>query len=523
MSEIQIFISYARDDDGAPPDLPDAKGFVTFLHEQLNFEFKDLGQPRPKIWRDTRRIPNADQFEPLIEQAIAASSLLLVVLSKNWMARPFCRRELDSFAKRWSSGGELDLRQRIIVVGKRHVDPDKRPSLLQGQQGFAFYTLNDPEEVDLAHEFFARGRVRDDRYYECLSQLAEYLWRTAERIAVRKPPAGPGPDPVEVQPTESQPIVLTTGRTVYVGKPANDVRPAYDRLVKELLGRGYAVVPEVGKEIPCDSSAVRFIDDALAAAEVSVHLLGKKSGYSPEDEAPIAKLQLARAALRMERPPNEAIGFRRIIWAPKSVEDDAPSAAAIDRDPLAVLAAFDHQLPSDKVEGDSLSKFVDFLIQHLVRTAPANRRPPEIKADTRVYLYHSPEDSDYVFDLADALQKRQVETVLPAFEGSEREVKSFHRQKLAECDAVALCWAAAPEVWVRAQSSELRDWHGLGRTKQFAYRSVVAGPPPGNRKKASKHLFPPSEIDVILDLTDKGRPLPELLDLLVPAVGPSAP
>src|SRR5438445_11187569 len=89
MSVTQIFISYARDDDAAPPDLSreEAKGFVTSLHEQLLYEFQELGQPRPKIWRDTRGINPGDQFEPLIDEAIAASSLLVVVLSRNWLTR----------------------------------------------------------------------------------------------------------------------------------------------------------------------------------------------------------------------------------------------------------------------------------------------------------------------------------------------------------------------------------------------------------------------------------------------------
>src|SRR6266852_9122700 len=92
MSTTQIFISYARDDDAAPPDLNrgDAKGFVTSLHEQLLYEFQELGQPRPKIWRDTRGISPGDQFEPLIDEAIAASSFLLVVISRNWLTRPYC-------------------------------------------------------------------------------------------------------------------------------------------------------------------------------------------------------------------------------------------------------------------------------------------------------------------------------------------------------------------------------------------------------------------------------------------------
>ena len=59
---------------------------------------------------------------------------------------------------------------------------------------------------------------------------------------------------------------------------------------------------------------------------------------------------------------------------------------------------------------------------------------------------------------------------------------------------------------------ELFDENLLAST---SYRSVVAGPPPGTRKKV-KGLFPPREIDFVVDLIDKGRPSPEMLDQLVP-------
>ena len=94
-----IFISYARDDDLPPPDKPDRKGFVTFLDEALRYEFRDLGPERPKVWRDTRRIADGAQFTPEIEDALKSASVLLVILSPNWLASTWCKRELETFAK----------------------------------------------------------------------------------------------------------------------------------------------------------------------------------------------------------------------------------------------------------------------------------------------------------------------------------------------------------------------------------------------------------------------------------------
>ncbi len=140
----QIFISYARDDDEPPPGQPDAQGFVTHLHNQLLYELKQLGQPRPRLWRDTKRIERGDQFEPELEQALAASSVLLVVLSRNWIARDWCRRELEVFARQFPHENERSLRERIVVVRKNAVDAAAHPKLLQGQEGYSLHSV-DPE------------------------------------------------------------------------------------------------------------------------------------------------------------------------------------------------------------------------------------------------------------------------------------------------------------------------------------------------------------------------------------------
>jgi len=64
---------------------------------------------------------------------------------------------------------------------------------------------------------------------------------------------------------------------------------------------------------------------------------------------------------------------------------------------------------------------------------------------------------------------------------------------------------------------------GAGPQAAVLYRAVVAAPPPGSRKKAGKLLFPRSDIDLWVDLTDKNVPSADLLDMLVPASHAAAP
>lgn len=500
----QIFISYSTDDDAPPPDKADGKGFVTFLENAIRYEFKDLGPDRPTTWRDTKRIESGDQFLPEIEEALKSASILLVVLSPNWLASKYCRAELESFAKYHGPDG---LRERVVVVGKRHVDPGVRPAALQGQVGFKFYMRNeDSKDIGGDVEYFDRGAARDERYWERLKALAAYLVKRQPRPA-------------------AVPLYAPTGRTIFVAKPATDMRAGYDRIVSELVGKGHTVVPDPQEEVPLEA-AVDVIDAALSKAEIAVHLLGEKAGEAPEDQPPMVKLQLERAAEKASRDAEEK--FHRLIWAPSvwivSSIGKQP-AAELARRPLEVLAKFDRQLASDKIEGDGLSRFVDFLNQHLSVIAPP--RPvtscSPAAGDMRLFLYHSREDSGYALSLAQALQQRKLEPLLPALDGPEADIRSFNTRQLIECDGVIVCWAAASEVWVRAYANGLRNWSELGRSQQFRYRAVVAAPPPGERKRASKLLFSRNEIDLVVDLSDKDIPTADLLDMLVPVASASAP
>jgi hypothetical protein len=97
----QIFMSYARDDDLAPPGRDDlTKGLCHLSRRAVALRVDLAWGRRPKLWRDKRGIDPADQFDALIVKAIEDSQLLVVMLSRNWLARYWCRRELELFRAR---------------------------------------------------------------------------------------------------------------------------------------------------------------------------------------------------------------------------------------------------------------------------------------------------------------------------------------------------------------------------------------------------------------------------------------
>ena len=493
----QIFVSYARNDD--LPPLGEKTGFINDLYANLKQEFRRLGPDTPELWRDKREIEPSDQFDPIIEKAVNDSQLLLVVLSRNWLKRPYCVRELELFAKRWKSDGDQGIRKRIVVVGKHNVNPNDRPPHLQGQEGFIFYQRDGEEEAGREED------LTDREYYDAVKRLASSLWLRAQKQE---------PESVANDSARTSSDAPKSERTIYLAKPAADMRDAYLRLVDELQGRGYAVVPERDVEIPHDTTACDFVDGAVSRAELSIHLLGEKAGYEPaEDVDRIVKLQLTQAA---KRAAAEA-SFRRVIWAPKVLVDQDGGTQSAERDPFEVLKKFDRQLESDKIEGNEISKFSEFVLQHLTQTAPRPELVDLIEGDAQVYVYHRPEDTEYAVGFAKALQARNVTPVFPTFEGDPVELTAWHKRRLRESDAVVVCWANAAEVWALSQFSEFKNWHELGREKKFACRALVAGPPPGQRKLVLIEVPPRSEVDVVLDLTKRDKPLPEDLDPLINA------
>ena len=306
-------------------------------------------------------------------------------------------------------------------------------------------------------------------------------------------------------------------------------------VVEELIRRGFRVVPDPSAALPSAGElAARAIDEALAGAELSVHLLGAKAGPIPEDSVPLVRLQLERAAARIVQPAPavpDPRAFHRVIWAPRILQALAEDAAA--RDPFAVLAkqsglAADAKpetaiRPGDKLDGDTLTKFVQFVLQHLAEIGrPASSRLPTVTAGSQIYVQHDERDASTAETVADGLERLGFEPLLPALEGDPAERQRVHRDALQTADAVLLCWAEAADVWVRAGASELRRWEDLGRSTAFACRGVLALPPQRPAKERLRKYPPKNDLDSVIDATATPQVTAEALaPLLRPLLGGS--
>jgi hypothetical protein len=514
--DVVIFMSYAHDDDLILSQDLDEPGFVSFLDQQLRLKLRDIGARQANVWRDRRRIGQGDQFADIIDDGLTHAQLFVVVMSPNWMQRPYCRKEFEAFLSLRKAAGVANPATRMLVVGKGYVDRSARPPELQGQEGFLFYSRDDENDVSAITPFFNRGKC-NDRFYAELDDLAGGLQKRVTQILS----GAPAPQTAQ----QTAPIVAPTGRTVFLAKPASDMKPAYVRLVTELRGKGFTVAPDPTADIPSDKSAEALLTDALSGAEVFVHLVGDSGGFAPEGLDNIVKLQLglARAkAAPAEGPPGQKLN-RRIVWAPKILDQGgaAPAGPTVERDPLKALERFDQQIATDKIDGDILSKFIEYLFQYLTETAPKPVATEAAGNKLDLYLSYHSADEDYAGAIAQALLESSVKPRIPVAE-SDADARRYNGDLLAKCDAVTLCWGAASEVWVRSEADRLSDWQALGRKGQFAFRGLIAGPPAASHKKKNTLplIFQDGEFDKVIDLVETGPPTAQLLADLTSA--PSA-
>lgn len=301
---------------------------------------------------------------------------------------------------------------------------------------------------------------------------------------------------------------------IYLAKASVDMRSAYERLYRELELRGYVIVPAIDDEIPRDAGARATVRRNLDEASLSVHLLGLSGGYTPNDESQaIVPLQLTEAALRVSAQAAVRVqgviaeeGFRRIIWAPKTVVD-ADGATIEVRDPLAVLDKFDAMNPGDLVDGSDLSTFVDMLLQHLSRRPSMPLVTPQ-RAGRSVFIMHAAEDVEFAIEVATALQNQSIESIFPIFDGPRHEVDRWNRTQIKESGSVAVCWGNVSEVRVRAM---LQDTSALRRAGDIVYSGLIIGPPPTDRKRFAAEIRP-RDVDVVVDLTTTTMSLSEALE-----------
>jgi hypothetical protein len=355
MEEV-VFVSYGSTDDEPPPGV-DKKGFVSHLILQVLYDLGQAGVSDTVLWRDRAQIRKGQDWKKALFDVLGKVELFVAILSGNYINSGWCAEELRFMEERIKTLGVPP--ERIFRVDKHKVLESAIPPSLRTIQAVRFY--GEDYETKRSYDYFHRGEVlRSSEYYQAIKELAEAIRERLDGLGIKRarPPRAP---------SRNYNTPVSTGRIVFVAKPASDMVEAYRTLVFELRGSGIGVVPDPDKELGNTADDVQpIIASSLAEAETSIHLLGQRRGVrlegSNEDLVP---MQLMAAADEVKKREQE---FARLIWAPTVLQRTTfPEDELVRPDPFGVVDGFCERLPTDEILSDTPSRFNEFVLQRLER------------------------------------------------------------------------------------------------------------------------------------------------------------
>lgn len=450
-----IFISYAHIDN--QPLTPGDEGWITNLHRALEIRLAQLLGEEPKIWRDPK-IQGNDYFDTAIVSQLPKTALLISIITPRYLKSEWCRKELEEFSGLCEQYSlvEAGKKSRIFKVVKTPVPIERTPEQLQRMLGYEFFHL-DPESgrpIELRPE---PGSGDARKYWSKMEDLAYDL---AQILECLKAPANAGAPPA-----------VAAGSVVFLAETTFDLAAERDALRRELLERGYRVLPE--RPLPLAAEELeRAVQEDLAQSVLSVHLVGERYGVVP-DGAEVSMVDLQnQQAVRQSREK----GLRRIVWLSRENQPrDARQAAFVDklrRDPTAVEGAELLQTTLEDLKA---------LIEARLRQ-PAAAAHEEDAAEAggevpRIYLICDRDDQAEAGVLDDYLFSQGYEVIPSLFDGDEATVRQDHQENLCLCDAAIIYYGKATEVWLRGKLRDFLKVAGWGRKKPLAARAIYIGAP----------------------------------------------
>ena len=204
------------------------------------------------------------------------------------------------------------------------------------------------------------------------------------------------------------------------------------------------------------------VRSCLAKAELSVHLIGERSGFIPEDETrSISELQYDLAA-KADIP--------RIVW---SAQEDSQLAERILR-------------RSDDGDAEFVRSGFETLRSVVLDALRTKRLPRQSMGILpNVFLECVSEDLESARELRKWIFERGIEVTLPLFEGNPDQVRKDRAETLRACDGAIIFWASGSEVWLRAFIRDVRSARAHGRKRALPYAFYI----PDSRTDAQRDFY----------------------------------
>lgn len=392
---------------------------------------------------------------------------MISVVSPPFVHSEFCRREVEKFwqGAEHTGGRWIEDKARLLKVLKTAVSEQQMPPRLSDifspPFGFEFFELD--AETGRVREFDETfGPALKQRFFERVYDLA---YDACQVLSVLK----------QVRAKEDSSIKADPDRQwVYLATTTSDVQDERDRIRRELLERGHAVLPDA--PLPMLARDVEAtVQECLGKCTIAIHLLGRHYGVTPEDSSEsIPALQVRLTAQHQN--------LQRLVWMPGegTIADERQQSflVRVQEDPTLHDRA-------EIIEGN-----LNLLKKDLIRRLASPEEKPPVTALGKVsggapklYLICDAKDEANLESLEDYLFDQGLDVSLPAFEGGDADAAALHQENLLTCDAVLVYYGSAPKAWVDIKLRELLKAAGYGREAPIGVQAVYIAPPDDRRKE----------------------------------------
>jgi hypothetical protein len=270
-----VFISYAHIDN--QPDREGERGWVESFERALRLRLLKRFGREVQVWRDPE-LARSQRFDPVIEEAVKGSAIMISLISQSYLASEYCQQELEWFTAKASQepvGLTVGQHVRVFPLLLYNVPPHTWPEACQGTSGFRF------------HEAVERGfgqplRPDRDEFTDQLCGLVEELHTVLTAIERQ---ADTGAAAAEEE----------DGPRVFLADVSDDLRRDRRLLKQHLEKEKIEVVSGIVSPQPAQHEAA--VLDALGRSNLSVHLLGALPGRplieeEPERTYPVEQLRI---------------------------------------------------------------------------------------------------------------------------------------------------------------------------------------------------------------------------------------
>jgi hypothetical protein len=275
---------------------------------------------------------------------------------------------------------------------------------------------------------------------------------------------------------------------VYLAETTSDLTGERELVRDELRQRGYGVFPEEklpAAELQQIEATVR---DTLARCVLSVHLIGKRYGSTPEDNPrSLVCIQEDLAAQRNAADPN----FARLVWMPQGLM--TPPLEITDERQKQFVTGLQNRVGAG---AELLQTSIEDLKTRIVEKLNPPAKPAAAARLTRsklkqVYLICENRDRALVRPIKEYLFKQNIEVITWLDDEAGHTLMDYHHKNLRECDAALVYFGNGDEPWVRKNLEDLEKAFGYGREDDWTASAVYVGAPPNDQKEDFlTHLVP---------------------------------